>query len=71
MAREHIPALAGLVTPTQQTPCDHLSLDLGRALEDIQDPGVAEHAGDRVFHRVTVAAVDLQRIVGLMNAATD
>ena len=42
-----------------QAPRDHLRLDLGGALEDRQDPGVAEDPGNRVFEREAVAAMDL------------
>src|SRR6185369_8282039 len=44
---------------------DHLGLDLGCALEDVEYARIAEHAADRIFHRITIAAVDLQRVVGI------
>src|SRR6516165_6991652 len=53
-----------LVAAFEQAPRDHLRLDLGCALEDVEDAGVAEHARDRIFEREAVAAVDLERIVG-------
>ena len=42
-----------------------MRLDLGRALEDVEDAGVAQDAAHGIFHRVAVAAVDLQRVVGV------
>ena len=48
----------------QQPPCDHLRLDLGRTLEDVEDARVAQHAADLVLGGVAVAAVDLERVVG-------
>lgn len=47
----------------QQPPRDHLGLDLGRALEDVEDPRVAQDTADPVFQREAVAAVNLQRVV--------
>src|SRR5262249_18926011 len=49
---------------SEQTPRDHLRLDLGGALEDVQDARIAENPADRILERETVAAVDLHRIVG-------
>src|SRR3954449_6636008 len=43
---------------------DHHALDLGGALEDRVDLGVAVHALDRVLARVAVAAEDLDRALG-------
>src|SRR3546814_17850650 len=45
--------------------CDDLRLDLGGAFEDVEDARVAEHAGDLVLLGVAVAAVHLQRVVGV------
>src|SRR5262245_48237437 len=56
--------LAPSVAAVQQAPGDHLRLDLGGALEDRQDAGVAQQARHRVFERKTIAAVDLHGIVG-------
>jgi hypothetical protein len=39
-------------------------MTLRRALEDVEDARIAQHAGDRVFQRKAVAAMDLQRVVG-------
>ena len=47
----------------QQPPRDDLRLDLGRALEDVEDPRVAQDPADPVFQREAVAAVNLQRVV--------
>lgn len=49
----------------QQPAADHLGLDLGCALEDVEDSGVAQHAADLVFQRIAVAAMDLQAGVGV------
>ncbi len=57
--------LAPLILPLQQPPRDDVRLDLGGGLEDVEDAGVAQDAGDFVFHRVAVAAVDLQGVVGV------
>src|SRR5262249_54457386 len=70
------PTLLGLASSTQPTshasirraeqPArDHLRLDLRRALEDVEDARVAENARDRKLEREAVAAVDLDRIVGV------
>ena len=53
------------VRTSEQTPGDDLRLNLSGALEDRQDAGVAQHAADRELHRIAVAAVDLQRAVGV------
>ncbi len=60
------PRLGGARRPgsAQQPPRDHLGLDLGRALEDVEDPRVAQDPADPVFQREAVAAVNLQRVVG-------
>ena len=47
----------------EQPPRDHLRLNFRRALENVEDAGVAQHARDRIFQRETVAAVDLQGVV--------
>ena len=59
------PRLGGARRPgsAQQPPRDHLGLDLGRALEDVEDPRVAQDTADPVFQREAVAAVNLQRVV--------
>src|SRR5262245_42880709 len=60
----------GESVPSAQQPARHdLRLDLGGAFEDVEDPRVAEDAADRVFLGVAVAAVDLQRIVGVRPGA--
>src|SRR5438045_3668191 len=59
------PFVEALVPPAQQPSRDHLRLDLRGALEDIENACIAEDAGDRVFGRVPVAAVDLERVVGV------
>ena len=48
----------------QQPPGNHLRLNFGRTLEDVEDARIAEHAADRVFEGEAVAAVNLQCIVG-------
>ena len=53
-----------LIAVRQQSPRNHLRLDFGGTLENIEDACVAKHSADRVFQRVAIAAVDLQRIVG-------
>src|ERR1700694_1233454 len=45
-------------------PRDHQLLDLGGALEDVVDLGVAGPGVDRVLARVAVAAEDLDRTLG-------
>src|SRR6185437_16401396 len=54
-----------LVPSGQQAAGDDMGLDLSGALEDVEDAGVAEDAADRVFEGVAVAAMDLQRVVGI------
>src|SRR5579859_4922002 len=53
-----------LVAAIQQAPRDDLRLDLGGALEDVEDARIAENARDRKLEGEAVAAVDLNRIVG-------
>ena len=53
------------IRPLQQPSRNHLRLNLCRALENIQNPRVAQHAADGVLQRKPVAAVDLQRVVGV------
>src|SRR5262249_27793619 len=48
-----------------QAAANHLRLDLGRSLEDVEDARVAQNTAHRIFHGVAVAAVDLQRVVGV------
>ena len=55
----------------EQAPRDHLGLDLGGALEDVEDAGVAEHAADLVLLGIAIAAVDLQRVVGVGKGPLD
>lgn len=50
--------------PEQPPPRDHLRVDLGRTLEDVEDAGVARHAADLVLRGIAVAAVDLERVAG-------
>ncbi len=40
-----------------------MRLYLGCALEDVEDPRIAQHPANRVFERITIAAVNLHRIV--------
>src|ERR1700730_3746831 len=54
-----------LVAPGKQAAGEHMRLDLGGAFEDVEDACIAEHAADAIFHGIAVAAVDLQRIVGI------
>jgi hypothetical protein len=56
---------AGSVHPAKHAPRDDLRLDFRRAFEDREHAGIAEHAADRVFHRIAVAAMDLQRGIGI------
>src|SRR4029079_547250 len=49
----------------EQTPRDDLRLDFCRALENIQDARIAKHAADRILEREAVAAMNLQRVVGV------
>src|SRR5271168_1374798 len=53
------------VASREQAARDHLGLDLGGALEDVQDARIAQHAADRVFLGIAVAAMDLQRVIGV------
>src|SRR3546814_20804090 len=55
----------GSVAPARQAARDHLRLNLCRALEDVEDARVAQDAADLIFQRIAVAAVDLQRRVGV------
>ncbi len=48
-----------LVGAFEEAAGDDLRLDLGRALEDVEDARVAQHAADGVLERKAVAAVDL------------
>src|SRR5580704_864259 len=54
-----------LIPARDEAAGDDLRLDLGGALEDVQDAGVAQHPADRIFEGVAVAAVDLQGVVGV------
>src|SRR5271166_1444849 len=54
-----------LIPAGEQAAGDDLRLDLGSALEDVEDAGVAENPAYRIFERVAVAAVDLQGVVGI------
>src|SRR4051812_20699426 len=47
----------------EQSPRDHLGLNLARAFEDVEDARVREETADRIFRGEAVAAMDLQRIV--------
>src|SRR5260370_17325480 len=64
------PAMTGketrlsLVRPAEQMIGDDAQLDLGSALEDLRQPGVAPIALDRVQLGVAGTAVDLQRLAG-------
>src|SRR5262245_65296987 len=49
----------------QQAAGDDLRLDLGGALENAEGAGVAQHAAHLIFEGEAVAAMDLQRIVGI------
>ena len=49
----------------EQASGDDLGLNFGSPFEDVQDTGIAEDAADLVFKGKTVAAVDLQGVVGL------
>src|SRR3546814_15687079 len=55
----------GSVAPARQAARDHLRLNLCRALEAVEDARVAQDAADLIFQRIAVAAVDLQRRVGV------
>src|SRR3954466_860627 len=63
-ARGRSPALRLLDLHPADRAGDHEALDLGGALEDRVDLGVAVHALDRVLTRVAVAAEDLDRALG-------
>src|SRR5665213_2039830 len=63
--RGKVPIRCGLIGPVQQPARDHLRLNFGGTLENIEDAGVAQNARDREFEREAVAAVDLQRVVGI------
>src|SRR5580704_285892 len=54
-----------LISPGQQAAGNNLRLDFSGALEDVEDARVAQHPADRIFERVTVAAVDLHGVVGI------
>ena len=54
-----------LVPPAQQSAGDDVGLNFRSPFEDVEDAGVAEHARYGVFEGVAVAAVDLQRVVGV------
>ena len=56
---------AELIAAGDEAAGDDLRLDLGGALEDVEDAGVAQDAADRVFEGIAVAAVDLQSVVGV------
>src|SRR5579883_2569857 len=53
------------IPPAEEPAGDDIGLDLGRALEDVADARIAEHAADRIFERVAIAAMDLERVVGI------
>ncbi len=52
-------ASAPLITGQQQTSGDDLGLDFRRALEDVEDTGVAHDAADGVFLGIAIASVNL------------
>src|SRR5690349_4179655 len=52
-----------LIPARDEAAGDDLRLDLGGALEDVQDARVAQHPADRIFEGVAVAAMDLQGVV--------
>jgi hypothetical protein len=48
----------------QQAPRDDLRLNFSGTFEDVQNSGVAEDPADLIFQRKSVAAMNLQRVVG-------
>src|SRR5258708_3599252 len=54
-----------LIPAGDQAAGNDLRLDFGRALEDVEDAGVAEDPADRIFEGIAVAAMDLQGVVGV------
>src|SRR5690606_2543553 len=57
--------ISGVPALGEQAARNHMRLNFGCALEDVEDARVAQHAADLVFQRIAVAAVDLQRRVGI------
>src|ERR1700694_6066672 len=53
-----------LIPAFEQSPRNHLRLDLRRAFENIKYAGVAEHARYWIFEREAVPAMNLQGVVG-------
>src|SRR3954471_5750339 len=51
------------LVPLEQLLADHHALDLGRALADQEQRGVAVEALDLVLLRVAVATVDAERVL--------
>src|SRR5260370_3780787 len=58
--RSNSPSIPSIQEPSR----DHLCLDLGRAFENRENARVAQYAGNLVFERKPVAAMDLDRVVG-------
>src|SRR6516165_4168902 len=56
---------ADSVARCEQPARDHLRLDLGRALENAENAGIAKDARDRKLERETVAAVNLHGVIGI------
>ena len=54
-----------LIAGQQQASGDDLGLNFCRALEDVEDTGVAHDSADRVFLGIAVATVNLQGVVGV------
>src|SRR5690606_656102 len=56
------PYAPGSVRGLQQAAGDDIGLNFGRAFEDIENAGIAQDAADRIFQRIAVAAMNLERI---------
>ena len=56
--------VARLCKSAQQAAGNNLSLNFCGTLKDVQNTGIAQHTADFILKRKTVAAMDLQPIVG-------
>lgn len=47
------------VSPFEEATGDDLRLNFSRPFKDVEDAGIAQHPGNRIFQRIAVAAVNL------------
>jgi hypothetical protein len=65
-AEPHSPGTREIIVVLRDQPArNHLRLDFRRALEDVEDARVAQDAADLEFQGIAVAAVNLERGIGI------